>query len=379
MRRGTSRRKLRRVPRKSNSTSSTAVRPSPSSPGRTGESFDIALDLVVSKDGALKQDPQGQWELRDTIRIMLERTRDVTCDTDQIIITGGYAYSNEIIASLFEGSLDSLAIEDPALDGICRTYRRHGYDLEPIPMEDDGICTDGLESLRSRLIYLTPTHHFLTDALLSKQKRSQILDWAESNDAYIIEDDYTVDLHSLSLSSPAFQSQDTGGRVIYTGTLSKYLAPGIRAACLILPKDLLPAYHIIYDGYGTAVPLIEQYTLQEYISSGFYDRQLRMMMTYNQRRREALSAAVSYVFGNRAEIIGQGPGEHLLLDVKTDMHQEELVALAQDAGVRVCPTEHYYFNHDPAIDSQIMLGFGTVPLDRYEEAIQRLYDAWFDE
>lgn len=342
------------------------------------KSLDVAFDGIIAQDGRLREDPQGQWDLRETLRSYLKRSRNVECETSQIIITSGFNYTLNRIAELLKGEFTSLITEDPVLDSVYNTFRHHGYSIESLPMEEDGIALEGLDSLDSRLLYVTPTHHFLTGALLSSEKRERIMDWAEEHDGYIIEDDYTVDLRTLSLATPALQSCDTHNRVIYTGTFSKSISTGVRAAFMVLPQTLLPHYQECFSGFDLAASITDQLTLADFIANGQYDRQLRTMMTYNERRREALVGAVSYVLGARATVVGSGPGEHVLLDVHSPFKQDELVRRAANVGVRVCTTDQYYFAKTGDIESQVLLGFGTVEVESYVDALQRLKKAWFE-
>ena len=340
-------------------------------------SVNVALDRIASGEGLLHQDPQGQPELREVMAKYLKQSRGVECSPSQVVVTSGFSYTLTFIAQMLRDRMSLLAAEDPLLDEVCRVFRRSDYAIDPIRLKPDGIDTDALDASDARLVYLTPTHHFLSGTLLSWEKRKHLLAWAESRDAFIIEDDYTVDARSLSLATPAFQSMDTGGRVIYTGTFSKSLSPGIRAAFMVLPEELLERFHDLFDRFSMAVSITDQLALVEFISSGSYDKQLRTIMTRNEQRSEFLMSAISYVFGTKVTVIGTGPGEHMLLDVHAGLDQEELLHRALDAGVRVCATRQYYLEEDPACSSHVLLGFGTMQVESYVEALLRLKNAWF--
>lgn len=342
-------------------------------------SINIALDRIASGKGLLHQDPQGQPELREVVSRYLKQSRGVECKPSQVVVTSGFSCTLTFIALMLRNQMSLLATEDPVLDEVCRVFNRAGYSIEPVQLEPDGIDTKALDASEARLLYLTPTHHFLSGTLLSWEKRRHLLAWADSRDAYIIEDDYTVDARSLSLATPAFQSMDTSGRIIYTGTFSKSLSPGIRAAFMVLPEELLGRFHDLFDSFSMTVSITDQLALVEFISSGSYDKQLRTIMTRNDQRSESLASAISYVFGTKVTVIGTGPGEHMLLDVHAGLDQDELRQKALDAGVRVCSTRQYYLAENPTCTSHVLLGFGTMQIDSYVEALLRLKDAWFNE
>lgn len=336
------------------------------------DSMRRALDAIDAHGFSYRQDPQGMFELRNALARYLRREERLEASPDQIVVTCGHPYSIEVVATLFKGVFDLFATEDPAYDGTCDVLRERGFGMETIPVETDGVSTDRLGKLDSRLLCLTPRHHFLTGARLSDEKHRRLVFWAQTRDAYLVEDCYTVDLPTPRLVFPPGARE----RVIYLGTFSKTLSPGIRAAYVVLPEKLLDRYRNSYRTYDMQVPVANQLAIADFMDSGAYGRHLRTMATYNERRQNALVEAIEASFGEKARLSGQRAGEHLLLDLDVPFGQAELVERARRQGVRVYPTTRYYLDETRCPRSQVMLGFGSVPTESYPDAMRRLARAW---
>jgi GntR family transcriptional regulator/MocR family aminotransferase len=336
-------------------------------------SMKVALETIDSHGFSYRQTSQGILELREVLARYLKRENGISAEPSQIVITCGHPYSIEVVATVFRDSADSFATEDPAYDGTCNVFLARGYEIETLPVEDDGVSIESLDSIKSRLLCLTPQHHFLTGARLSEEKHRRLLEWTIERNAYLVEDFYTVNLNHPRFHMP----EDGNEHIIYLGTFSKALSPGIRAAYVVLPRKLLPKYRVLYQKYDMQVSVTNQLAIANFIESGAYDRHLHKLATFNEKRKTALVEAIQTTFKDRVSISGQQAGEHLLLDVKAPLDQQELVSRAEEHGVRVYPTEQYYLDNRRCPTSQVMIGFGAVPPECYLDAMTRLEEAWF--
>ena len=318
----------------------------------------------------------GQPELQSAIAGYLRRSRNVTCDPEDILITPGQQHSMELLANLFEGDCLRFAMEEPGYDGIREVFAKNGFEIVPINVEQDGISLTSLEKTSADLLYLRPSHQFPTGSVLPVAKRRLLLQWAQDSGTYIIEDDYDSELRYFTDPIPAMQSMDGENMTIYTGTFSKSLAPVMRTAYMILPPELKARYAGRYGRYNAFVPTLHQLTLAGFIDEGFYEQHINRLRTLYRKKHTALLRAVDEVFGDKVKVTGEGAGIHLLIDVKCGLTQEDLIAKAAAAGIRLYPTRTLYAVERNAPQHQLLLGFPLVPEAAFTGIMMKLRDAW---
>lgn len=318
----------------------------------------------------------GEPQLRNELARYLRRSRGVVCDPSQIVITCGQQHSMEIIANMFDSPNKSFAMEDPGYDGIRAVFANRNFRLHPVPMDGDGISLEALKGLDTTLLYVTPSHQFPTGAVLPVARRKLLLQWAQEQDTYIIEDDYDSELRYYTNPIPAMQSLDVHERTIYTGTFSKSLAPSMRLAYIVFPKSLMEPYLDYYHRYNSQAAPLHQLTLADFMAAGNYERHINRLRTVYRKKQETLLAAIDQIFGDRITVSGGGAGIHLLLDVKGPLCQEELIERATAKGIRLYSTRELYMETDRCPESQLLLGFPTVPEDAFLDIMKMLYQVW---
>ena len=321
----------------------------------------------------------GELKLRQEISRYLYRSRAVRCTPEQVVITCGQQHSMEIIANMFKHTDKKFTMEDPGYDGIRQIFINHGFKMNYIPVEDDGISLDKLKRTNTDLLYVTPSHQFPTGAVMSIGKRKELLQWAEDTDTYLIEDDYDSELRYYTNPIPSLQSLDEFDRTIYTGTFSKSLAPSMRLAYIVFPKPLMTKYSEYYWRYNAQVTTLHQLTLADFMESGYYDRLINRLRTNYKKKQDALIEAINTVFGDKASISGAGAGIHLIINVKSHLNQSELVAKALEHGIKVYSTDVLYMDKTLCPKGEIQLGFPTVPQEAFEEITETLKSIWIIE
>lgn len=175
---------------------------------------------------------------------------------------------------------------------------------------------------------------------------------------------------------PSLQSMDVNNRTIYAGTFSKCLSPGMRVAYLVLPLPLCEKFRQIFRNYRCTVPLLYQYTLAGFIRDKRFEQHLNRRRTLSRKRYEKLIAAIKRHFGDRAEIIGENAGIHILLRIHGATSQQALIEQAAAAGIRVYPTDVYYQENTAAPQDTVLLGFGNLKEAEIENAVALLAAAW---
>ena len=341
------------------------------------KSINNSLDLLESTAIIDYPERQGEIKFRQEIAYYLKRSRGVNCSASQVIITCGHQHSMEIIANMFKNSSKRFAIEDPGYDGASIVFKNHDYELIPVPVEKDGISIKSIQNLKADLLYVTPSHQFPTGEVLSIAKRHKLLQWAVETNGYIIEDDYDSELRYSTSPIPSLQSLDVNDRTIYVGTFSKSLSPSLRVAYLVLPNSLMDVFRQHFYRYNSQVSVLFQIALSDFISIGNYERHLNRIRTYYRKKQNALISAINEVFGDSASISGGGgAGMHILLNLKSLFSQDELICRAENIGIRVYSTIENYMNPINCPHSQILLGFATIPTNKFKSILKELYNVW---
>ncbi len=341
------------------------------------------IDDVLLSVGAQKADTyteaNGEWELRAEIARRLAVTRSIVASPEQVIVQGGTQASIQNLLALFDPETDIVAMEDPGYDAVRDVLERNRFSIaycdvvsETLKFIDDVLASD------ARLIYVTPSSQFPTTSVMGVAARERLIDWARRTGAYILEDDYCREFRYLDRPLPPLHSMDPD-RVIYMGTFSKSVSPALRINYLVLPPALLERWNQTFANAYPAVPWLSQVTLTRFMQEGHRDRHLRKQQTRNKRKYETLVAALQRTMGDRIEILKNGTGLHLLVNVLDGRSQEELIEAALRHDVRVYNTNRYWKRKDHPLASCVLVGFSAIAEEDIEPGIEALARAWFGE
>jgi GntR family transcriptional regulator/MocR family aminotransferase len=337
----------------------------------------LTIESIYADRGELfyTGDPQGEQLLREEIAKYLFESRGVRCSGDQIVLGAGTQLLIGLLC-LVIGKEYLYAIEEPGFHRTREVLRDQSLEVVPIPLDQDGICMNSLKSSRARIVYVTPSHQFPYGMVMPVSRRMELLNWAEEMDGYIIEDDYDGEFRYKGKPIPSLQGLDINERVVYLGTFSKSLIPSIRISYLVLPKPLLIKYKQYFTVYKQTVSRLHQDTLFRFMSQGHWERHLNKMRTLYRKKHNVLLTSIEKYMGNSVTIIGERAGLHILIRVKNEMSEKELVETALTKGVRVYPVSIYYRNFVKTQNSLILLGFGGLTLREIEEGIRALKYCW---
>ena len=186
-------------------------------------------------------DPRGHAALRQAIAEHLAATRGVACDPSRIIVTSGTQQGLRLCAEVLLHAGDAVWMEDPGYPAARRTLSALGALLVPVPVDAAGIdvAAGCRRAPGARMAYVTPSHQFPTGVTMTMARRMALLDWARQADAWIMEDDYDSEFRFAGAPLTALAGIDGQGRVIYLGTFSKTLFPGLRIGFVVLPAALM--------------------------------------------------------------------------------------------------------------------------------------------
>ena len=266
-----------------------------------------------------------------------------------------------------------MAVEDPGLPAHRRILEAHGAQLVALPLDGDGARVEELAALdRSGIVcsaLVTPAHQAPTGVVLSSVRRSALLAWAGEEARVVIEDDYDAEYRYDRAPLGAMQGL-APDRVVYTGTVSKTLAPALRLGWLVLPARLIGPVveQKLLADHGS--PTIDQLALARLLESGAYDRHLRAARRRYRARRDALVSAVAAHLPG-ARVTGLAAGLHALVRLDRPVDGRALMRAAAAESVGVYPLGLSYMK-PRAMDDGLVLGYANLAEPAIEEGVRRL-------
>ena len=332
-----------------------------------------------NKELFLSGNHQGDEQLRKAVQNYLHQARGVKCSLSQIVIGAGSDYMLLLLSRIFNRKI-SVAIENPAYKQAYTIFKSIEYPVLPIEVDEQGIQVDRLEDSGAEIAYVTPSHQFPLGIVMSAGRKQQLLTWAgKKQERYIIEDDYDSEFRYFGKPIPALQSEDPFGKVIYIGTLSKAIAPGIRMSYMVLPKQLVEQYQKVAGFYFSTVSRIDQHVICEFFEQGYFERHLNRMRKIYKAKHDILLQELK-TSGLPVRITGESAGLHLLLqfgDVTADAGEIErqLVERAGEQGVKVYALSDYYINEVKRRPT-ILIGFARLKESEIIDGVRQLAKAW---
>lgn len=320
----------------------------------------------------------GYGPLKMAIAEYLGASRLMRCDPRQIVILNGSHQAMDLCARMLCDTGDRAWIEDPGYWGARNVLRAAGLTTLPIPLDEGGIapCADDWLT-PPRLIYVSPSSQYPTGTVLSLERRLALLEGADSAGAWIIEDDYDNELRHDERAVASLFGLARRQRVIYLGTFSKAMFPGLRLSYMVLPEDLVDAFQIGNAELYRGGRLIEQAALAEFIAEGHYSAHIRRMRQVYRERREVLAGEMERWFGGAVGLSGGHAGLQLLYHFNGAVDDTLLATGALARGLVVRPLSMYY-QEQAARRHGMNLGYGGVPVERIRAAVPLLAQV-FDE
>lgn len=315
-------------------------------------------------------EPQGEWELRQTISRYLHASRGANISPEQLIIGAGNEYLFMLLEKLL-GRHRKIALEKPTYSKAYRSFWSFAYEISRIPMDKYGMDVKELRKSGAELAYVMPSHQYPTGVVMPIGRRQELLKWAgEAEGRYIIEDDHDSEFRYKGKPIPCLQSIDNHDKVIYIGTFSKAIAPAIRISFMALPQPLLQIYKANYQFFSSTVSRIDQRLLQQFMEEGHFEHHLnRMRKTYRVKHDEMLQLLKP--FYKKFVIQGENAGTYLTLKSKEGKIESELIELARSVGVKV-----YGMSQHDGIEGEeyntVLLGFGGLSLKEIQEGLELL-------
>ena len=313
----------------------------------------------------------GYMPLRKAISVYLAVARGVRCEPEQVVITSGAQQGLDLAARLLSDPGDSVWMEDPGYLGAKAALSAAGTRLVPVPVDREGlVVAEGrLRMPTARLAYVTPSHQFPVGATMSLARRLDLLAWAREADAWILEDDYDSEYRYASRPLPALQGLDDSGRVVYIGTFSKVMFPGMRIGYVVVPPNVTDAFAAARAVGDRQSPWLEQAALTEFLSEGHLGRHVRRMRSDYQERAETLVESVQKKLAGRLDVRMPDAGLHLTGWLRNGESDRAISRTAYSAGVSAMALSR---NAILPCNPGLVLGYAGYPLADIRAAVDRL-------
>ncbi len=287
--------------------------------------------------------PAGHQGLRETIATHVKATRSVHCDWRQVIVVNGAQQAWDLVSKVLCEPGDSIILEDPCNIGAKGAFISGGQKLNPIPVDEEGLPIGLAARLapQAKLALVTPSHQHPLGMTMSLARRLQLLDWARTQDAWIVEDDYDSEIRYRGRPIASLQGLDTQDRVIYVGTFSKVLLPSLRIGYMVVPRDLVAAFTAARAHTDWSSPILEQLLLTEFIESGQFTKHIRRVRELYERRQTYLVEAARVHLNGLLEVKPKPAGMHLIGWLPRGVDDREAAAAAAKVHVDARPISHY--------------------------------------
>jgi GntR family transcriptional regulator/MocR family aminotransferase len=327
-------------------------------------------------DALAHGDPQGERQLREAIALYLGASRGITCAAEQILVVGGSQQGIDLTARALARPGDAIWIEEPGYPVGRAALQAAGLERVPVPVDPEGIDVASGARLApaARLALVTPSHHYPLGFTMSLRRRLALLDWAESAGAWILEDDYDGEYRYAGRPLAPLYTLDRGHRVLYLGTFSKVLAPGLRLGYLVVPAGAVDAFTALKAACDRHAPSLAQRVLARFIGEGRLAAHLRRMRVLYARRRLALLDALEReAAGLLSASNAPEAGLHLVARLAVPADDVSASRRALEKRVYAAPLSAYYAGADA--ERGFVLGFANTREDRMAPAVRRLVEA----
>ncbi len=301
----------------------------------------------------------GLLPLRQAISDYLRTSRSVKVSAEQVMITAGTQQSLDLCAQLLADAGDTVWVENPCYWAARRIFESRDLTLHPVAVDQAGMAPNAADiATRPRLIYVTPSHQYPTGAVMTLTRRTKLLDIAVNKAAWILEDDYDSEFRYSGRPLASLQGLDVHDRVVYMGTFSKILYPGIKLGYLIVPPALIEPFKIALYDLQRPGQLMVQAALAEFLELGHFTTHIRKTRQLYGERRELLRTTLTSQLDAGFTISQEESGLHLVVELPDHIDDEQLACLAAEAGIAVKALSTYYLR--PPQRRGLLVGYAYV-------------------
>jgi GntR family transcriptional regulator/MocR family aminotransferase len=325
-------------------------------------------------------DPRGDCGLRQAIAEYLGQARGIACTADQVIVVAGSQQGIDLTARVVAAPGAEAWVEDPGYPAARAALASAGLGIVPVPVGAEGLdaAKGAATAPRARLVLVSPSHQYPLGATMSLRRRLALLDWAERADAWILEDDYDGEYRYGGRPLAPLHTLDRGNRVLYLGTFSKVLAPGLRLGYLVVPEAAIAHFAQLKATTDRHAPGLDQRIVARFLAEGRLAAHLRRMRVLYAGRRAALVQALRREADDFLAVDDDAEaGLNLVARLKLRADDVAASRHALERQVHAAALSPYYVGRPR--ERGFVLGFAGTPEDRIAPAVRILAAAIADQ
>ncbi|WP_025899477.1 PLP-dependent aminotransferase family protein [Sneathiella glossodoripedis] len=324
------------------------------------------LSMRSWANDAISQDDPA---LVEQIKSKLLPRRGIFADDSEILITAGAQNALFLLAYLLFGKKTCVAVEDPGYPDARNIFALHGAHLKALKLDQEGAII-GADCRDCDYLFVTPSCQSPTNVVMSAERQKKLLEFANSKDRIIIEDDFECDFNGLDGQSPALKAQDNGGRVIYLGSLSKSMFPGLRLGYIVASPTLISELRSLRRLMLRHVPSNNQRTTSLFIALGYHESYLRKLSRIYSERAEVMSDCIDTIFA-KMDTMSNCINTSVWLQGPAKLDADQLAIKARDQGLLIEPGSPHFMK--PEKNRNFMrLGFSSIATDQIRPGLELL-------
>lgn len=326
-----------------------------------------------SEDLLFGSDLKGEIMLRKEIARYLFHSRGVSASPEDIVIAAGTQQSVFHLGRILKKTgIGLIALEKPGYTPVKSMFTDAGFTSTDINVKEDGIDISALPVNIPSAVYVNPSNQFPTGVVMPAAKRYEILEWAENNDSYIIEDDYNSELRYFGKPLPTIKSLDKKDRVIYLGSFSSTLFSAIKISYMVLPKQLSDTFDNNRNNYSQTCSKAEQLTLAYYMSEGYYYTAIRKKRALYTKKLKAVEDAFEKYKYDGIDLINTNSGLFVTIKIQTDLDEKPYI----EAAKRLKVYTTYIEDISDSTHKCIMMYYSYIPLNSIDLILNILLNKW---
>ncbi len=314
----------------------------------------------------------GATVLREALAEHLGQTRAVNCTPEQVIVLSGSQQAIHLVIKAFAEIGDPILMEDPGYPGTRNSILAAGAHPIPVPVDDEGFRLDEALKLapNARLACLSPSHQYPLGPTMSLRRRLDLLEWAKTNDRFLLEDDYDSEYRYTGRPISSLQGLDTDNRVLYVGSMSKVMFSGLRIGYLVVPEDLVDIFLALRRDIDGHSPAVAEAALAEFISEGYLSAHIRRMRLLYQRRQACLLSLLLEKCGDYLTIDAQECGMHLVAYLTPTLSDKKVEAVCRKNGLLLRALSSFYEGAN--LRNALIIGFAGTPETKMPQLVDKL-------
>ena len=327
-------------------------------------------------------DPAGDKQLRELIANYLRNARGLKCDPAQVLVTLGAQQAIMVCAAMLLKAGDEVVMENPCYWAAAGAFSCLGVHINPLGVDDEGMMTQGLAAIpRAKMAYVCPSCQYPLGVTMSLSRRLELLNWATERQAWIIEDDYDGEYRYNGTPLMPLAALDESHRVMYSGSVSKVMYPGLRLGYLIAPPQLADKLTLLRTLSTRQPPMNDQRVMADFIAEGHFQPHIRKMRKVSRARRDALLTAWRTHLSHIGEMPEVSSGLQVTVRLTSAEQEQLLVAHALAANIEITPLSSLWLPHATGDDNHygLILGFAGISENDIMTAVRHLKAIWPSE